>query len=113
MAPAALQEALRVIKQWINTAGINDTCDLNTVRAALSTSLLPVPDTATISAVNAGGVSSEWVCEAGMRVTLEVWPEMFHVRQDQAPLFPEDQQAIGWVRECIGSFCSSPQRGER
>ena len=40
----------------------------------------------------------------GVQVTLEVWPEMFHVWQGCAPLFPEGQQAINRIGEFIQSF---------
>ena len=42
----------------------------------------------------------------GVQVSLEIWPEMFHVWQGLAPLFPEAQQAIDRVGEFIQSFCS-------
>lgn len=38
---------------------------------------------------------------AGVDVTLEIWPEMFHVWQIMAPLFPEAQQAIDRIGEFI------------
>lgn len=43
---------------------------------------------------------------AGVQVSLEVWPEMFHVWQGLAPLFPEGQQAIDRIGEFIQSFFS-------
>jgi monoterpene epsilon-lactone hydrolase len=44
---------------------------------------------------------------AGVEVTLEVWPEMFHVWQSLAPLFPEAQQAVDQIGQFIRRFCSS------
>ncbi|MFP3869404.1 MAG: alpha/beta hydrolase [Syntrophobacteria bacterium] len=41
---------------------------------------------------------------AGVQVSLEVWPEMFHVWQGFAPLFPEGQQAIDRIGEFVRSF---------
>ena len=43
---------------------------------------------------------------AGVQVSLEIWPEMFHVWQGLAPLFPEGQQAIDRIGEFIKSFFS-------
>lgn len=40
---------------------------------------------------------------AGIDVTVQIWPEMFHVWQGLAPLFPEGQQAI----DRIGDFLQS------
>ena len=40
----------------------------------------------------------------GVQVTLEVWPEMFHVWQALAPMFPEAQQAIDRIGEFIQPF---------
>ena len=45
--------------------------------------------------------------EAGVNVTLEVYPEMFHIWQVFGPLFPEAQKAIGRIGEFIASFCVS------
>jgi len=42
--------------------------------------------------------------KAGVKVTLEVWPEMFHVWQLFGPAFPEAQQAIDRIGEFIRSF---------
>ena len=42
--------------------------------------------------------------KAGVKVTLEVWPEMIHVWQSMAPLFPEAQQAVDRIGEFIRSF---------
>jgi acetyl esterase/lipase len=42
--------------------------------------------------------------KAGVKVKLEVWPEMFHNWQLLAPLFPEAQQAIDRICEFIRSF---------
>jgi acetyl esterase/lipase len=42
--------------------------------------------------------------KAGVKVTLEVWPEMIHVWQQMAPLFPEAQQAVDRIGEFIRSF---------
>ncbi len=42
--------------------------------------------------------------KAGVKVTLEVWPEMFHNWQMFGPLFPEAQQAIDQMGEFIRSF---------
>jgi monoterpene epsilon-lactone hydrolase len=42
--------------------------------------------------------------KAGTKVTLEVWPEMIHVWQSMAPLFPEAQQAVDRIGEFIRSF---------
>jgi epsilon-lactone hydrolase len=42
--------------------------------------------------------------KAGVMVTLEVWPEMIHVWQQMAPLFPEAQQALDRIGEFIRSF---------
>ena len=39
--------------------------------------------------------------KAGVKVTLEVWPEMFHVWQLFGPAFPEAQQAIDRIGEYI------------
>ena len=43
---------------------------------------------------------------AGVQVILEIWPEMFHVWQGLAPLFPEGQQAIDRIGEFITSSFS-------
>ncbi len=42
--------------------------------------------------------------KAGVKVTLEVCPEMFHNWQLMAPLFPEAQQAVDRICEFIRSF---------
>jgi monoterpene epsilon-lactone hydrolase len=42
--------------------------------------------------------------KAGVEVTLEVWPEMFHIWQMFGPVFPEAQQAIDRIGEFIRSF---------
>jgi acetyl esterase/lipase len=42
--------------------------------------------------------------KSGVKVTLEVWPEMFHNWQMFGPLFPEAQQAIDQIGEFIRSF---------
>jgi monoterpene epsilon-lactone hydrolase len=42
--------------------------------------------------------------KAGVKVTLEVWPEMFHVWQLFGPTFPEAQQAIDRIGEFIRTF---------
>ena len=42
--------------------------------------------------------------KAGVKVTIEVWPEMFHNWQMFGPLFPEAQQAIDQIGEFIRSF---------
>lgn len=42
--------------------------------------------------------------KAGVKVKLEVWPEMFHNWQLMAPLFPEAQQAVDRICEFIRSF---------
>jgi acetyl esterase/lipase len=42
--------------------------------------------------------------KAGVKVTLEVWPEMFHNWQMFGPVFPEAHQAIDRIGEFIRSF---------
>jgi acetyl esterase/lipase len=42
--------------------------------------------------------------KAGVKVKLEVWPEMFHNWQMFGPVFPEAQQAIDRIGEFIRSF---------
>lgn len=42
--------------------------------------------------------------KAGVKVKLEVWPEMFHNWQMFGPIFPEAQQAIDRIGEFIRSF---------
>jgi acetyl esterase/lipase len=42
--------------------------------------------------------------KAGVKVTLEVWPEMFHVWQLFGPAFPEAQQAVDRIGEYIRAF---------
>src|SRR5450432_1879203 len=42
----------------------------------------------------------------GIKVTLEVWPGMFHVFQSHEPLLPEGREAI----ERIGAFVREPER---
>jgi acetyl esterase/lipase len=42
--------------------------------------------------------------QVGVKVTLEVWPEMIHVWQLMAPLFPEAQQAVDRIGEYIRQF---------
>lgn len=42
--------------------------------------------------------------KAGVNVTLEVYPEMFHIWQMFGPLFPEAQKAINRIGEFINSF---------
>jgi len=44
---------------------------------------------------------------AGVDVTLEIWPGMFHVFQSHEPLLPEGREAI----EHIGAFVQRCQRG--
>ncbi len=43
--------------------------------------------------------------KAGVDVTLEVWPEMFHVWHICAPLFPEAEEGIERIGKYIQSFC--------
>jgi acetyl esterase/lipase len=42
--------------------------------------------------------------KAGVNVTLEVYPEMFHIWQMFGPVFPEAQQAIDRIGKFIASF---------
>ena len=44
--------------------------------------------------------------EAGVAVSLEIWPEMFHVWQRFVPKLPEAAQAV----RRIGEFCLSHAR---
>jgi acetyl esterase/lipase len=52
---------------------------------------------------------AEKAAGVGVRVTLEVWPGMFHVWQGLAPLFPEAQQALEAIGEFIHAFCPAPR----
>ncbi len=47
---------------------------------------------------------AEKAVKAGVKVTLEVWPEMFHNWQMFGPVFPEAQQAIDRIGGFIRSF---------
>jgi len=42
---------------------------------------------------------------AGVNVTLEVWPEMFHVWHIRKPEFPEASQAVERIGRFVGSLC--------
>jgi acetyl esterase/lipase len=56
---------------------------------------------------------AERATSAGALVTLEIWPEMFHVFQMGAGRFPEADAAVARIGSWLGDVMSAAERAAR
>jgi acetyl esterase/lipase len=62
MASAEFQQVLDMVRQWADAAGASsDDIDLEALRSQMNQSMLPMPESATVTPVDAGGIPAAWV----------------------------------------------------